>query len=334
MCSSDLTVAYLSPFLGNPAPIVNLSLQLFIILIVTYLNLLGTRSPAWVELLLTVLKLLPIFLIPIAGIFFFNKSHFFPFNPTSDSTIHVVNAAALLTFWGFIGVESATTPADAVENPQKTIPKAIVFGTFMVTIVYIFSSTIIMGVVSPQSLAISKAPFADAAQIIFGGNFYLLVSVTAAVVCFGNLKSWVLTSSQIALGAAADGHLPQIFAIKNAKGVPKWGIIISSIGMCPVLILAMNQSLVALVNFIIDISVTAFLFIYLLSVLSYLKIFWRNQVSGKIAKLTFLIGFSALIFCVWILYSSGIQVIACASIIVFAGVPVYLWKTKRGFAKV
>ena len=316
-------VSYLSPIFGTLHPFANLMLELTILLSVTSLNLSGVSSAGRVDFFFSILKLLPLFLVPLAGLFFFNMSHFEPFNPTSDSTLSVLNSAALLTLWGFIGVESATTTAGSVENPQKTIPRAIIVGTLIVAVIYIFSSTVIMGVVPPESLALSKAPFADAAQIIFGGNWYLAISLAAAVVCIGTLNAWVLTSGQIALGAATDGHLPKLFTVKNRFGAPKWGLIASSLGMIPVLIATMNQDLIQQINMIIDVSVTAFLFIYVLSTLSHLKICIESQNTKGI-----LIGLFALAFCGWALYSSGVLMVAFASLIPMTGLPFYLWKRR------
>lgn len=321
-------VSYLSPLLGDLHPFVNLSLEILILLTITSLNLLGVRSAGRVEFVFTLLKLLPLLLVPAAGLYYFNASHFFPFNPTTESTFTVLNAAALLTLWGFIGIESATTPAESVENPRKTIPRAIIMGTLLVAIVYIFSSIAIMGIVPPQVLAHSKAPFADAAQIIFGGNWYLVISLAASIVCLGTLNAWVLTSGQIALGAAYDGHLPRFFTIKNSQGAPKWSLIISSLGMIPILVFTLNQNLIAQVNLIIDVSVTAFLFVYILSVLSYLKLFWKSKEEGRIHLTTLFVGFGALTFCGWALYSSGIKMSALAGLIALTGLPVYLWKSR------
>lgn len=321
-------VSYLSPLIGDLHPLWNLALEIGIIMFITSLNLSGVRSAGRVEFVFTLLKLLPLLLVPVAGLFFFNQSHFVPFNPTSESTISVLNAAALLTLWGFIGVESATAPAESVENPKKTIPRAIIVGTLIVAVVYIFSSIVIMGVVPPQVLAQSKAPFADAAQIIFGGNWYILISIAASIVCLGTLNAWVLTSGQIALGAAYDGHLPKFFTVKNAKGAPKWGLIVSSAGIIPVLIVTLNQDFITQVNLIIDICVTAFLFVYVMSVLSYLKLFWKNQETGNRNMACILIGLGALLFCGWALYSSGITMVIFASLITLAGVPYYLWNKR------
>lgn len=326
-------VSYLSPIVGDLHPVLNLVLEIGILLFITGLNLSGVRSAGRVEFVFTVLKLLPLILLPVAGLFFFNTSHFVPFNPTPDSTFSVLNAAALLTLWGFIGVESATTPAESVENPKKTIPRAIIVGTLLVAVIYIFGSVVIMGVVPPEVLAHSKAPFADAAQIIFGGNWYIVISIAASIVCLGTLNAWVLTSGQIALGAANDGHLPRLFSIKNASGAPRWGLIISSLGMIPMLIVTLNKDLIAQVNLIIDVSVTAFLFVYVLSVLSYIRLFWRNHEARTLNVGDLLLGTGALIFCGWALYSSGVEMVAFASLIPLTGLPIYLWKNRTQLFK-
>jgi APA family basic amino acid/polyamine antiporter len=144
----------------------------------------------------------------------------------------------------------------------------------------------------------------------------------------GTLNAWVLTSGQIALGAAEDGHLPKLFRDKNSYGSPQWGLVISSLGMIPVLIATLSDSLIEQVNFIVEVSVTAFLFIYSLSVLSYLKLFWVDSTShlnfrGKI------IGVLALIFCSWTLYSSGLQMVAMASLVPITGIPLYYWNRRK-----
>ena len=324
-------VSYLTPLFGEVHPLLNLALEIIILMCISGLNLLGVKSAGRVEFFFAALKFVPLLLVPIAGMFFFNTAHFMPFNPTPDSTLNVMNGAALLTLFGFIGVESATAPVESVHNPKKTIPRAIITGTLLVAAVYIFSSIMIMGVVSPSVLAQSKAPFADAAQIIFGGNWYIFISITAAIVCLSTLNAWVLTSGQIALGAAYDGHFPKFFAIKNAYGAPKWALMISAMGMIPVLALTLNRDIITQITLIIDVSVTAFLFVYVLSVLSYLKLFWKDSLTHKLNINSILIGTGAMLFCAWALYSSGMKMVGLATLITLTGLPVYLWKLGMGF---
>lgn len=322
-------VGYLTPLFVNTNQWLNLFLEFVILAFVTFLNLLSIRSVGRSEFVFTLLKLVPLVIVPVVGLFYIQWEHFLPLNPTGNSTVSVLNGAALLTLWGFIGVESATTPAGSVQNPRKTIPRAIILGTIIVALVYMLSSFSIMGVVPPNVLSASKAPFADASALLFGGNWYLIISVMASIVCLGTLNTWVLTSGQIALGASNDGHLPKVFSIKNAKGAPIVAIIVSVLGMVPILILTMSDNLISQINSIIDISVTAFLFVYVFSVLSYLKLFWKT-VNNRINMTTILISGAALLFCAWALWSSGIKMVSLAFLITLSGVPVFLWKKGVG----
>lgn len=129
---------------------------------------------------------------------------------------------------GFIGLESATTPAGAVENPSKTIPRAIVLGTLTVALIYILNSLGIMGVVPSTQLMNSHAPYVDAAQVIFGGNWHLLISLLASIVCIGTLNAWMLTSSQIAFGLAQDGLFCQK-CLKNIINLVRHIIVLLSV---------------------------------------------------------------------------------------------------------
>lgn len=322
-------VGYLSPILGNLTTFQSLVLEIAILFLVTFLNLRGVGSAGRAEFIFTVLKILPLLIVPIAGLFFMNAAHFVPFNPTTQTPFAALNAAALLTLWGFIGVESATTPAESVNNPSKTIPKAIIVGTLVVALVYILNSVAVMGVVPREILAQSKAPFADAVTLMFGGNWHLLISIVTAIVCFGTLNAWMLTSGQIALGAANDGLFPKIFKKTNRQGAPLWSLIISSLGMIPFLILTLDVNLVTQVNFIIDIAVTAFLFVYVMSVLSYLVIFWKSASTTLKGFLGWMMGIGALTFCGWALWSSGLKMVGFAAVITLTGLPIYGWQNKR-----
>ncbi len=322
-------VGYLNPLLGNADPLTNLFLEILILFSITLLNLSGVGTAGRAEFVFTLLKVIPLLIVPLAGITFINKNNFIPFNPTGESTFTALNSAALLTLWGFIGVESATTPAGSVEKPAKTIPTAIVVGTAVVALVYILSSFVVMGIISPRELEQSKAPFADAATLIFSGHWGMVVSMAASIVCLGTLNAWILTSGQIALGAATDGYFPRFFSVKNKKGAPKWSLIISSLGIVPFLIITMDENLINQVNKIIDISVTAFLFVYTFCVLSYLKIFCHFDKFNFINLRRLCIAIIALIFCGWALWSSGIKVVSLAMLVTLSGIPVYFLMKKN-----
>lgn len=318
------SVGYLSPLLGNPSSEVLLILELALLFSLTWLNLRGVSAAGRAEFVLSLLKIIPLVLMPVLALMHFDKANFVvDINKLGHFDLsHVLSSVALLTLWGFIGLETATTAAGSVENPRKIIPRAIVIGTLCVAILYFFNSLSVMGLVPGAQLAESRAPYADAAQLMFGGNWHLLISLIAAIVCIGTANAWTLSSGQAALGLAEAGLLPNIFKQKNKYGAPRWGILSSCIGIIPILMLTANKNLSAQINTIIDFSVTAFLFVYLACVAAFFRISYKEK--GLMKSLGYLV--AAVIgglFCLWILFETSWHIIAIASLFTLSGIPVF-----------
>jgi amino acid transporter len=89
---------------------------------------LGVRQGGLVQAATTVLKLVPLVAIATIGLFFIKSGNFHPFNASGTSAFHAVTAAAALTLWAFIGLESATVPAGDVYDPKRTITRSTVIG--------------------------------------------------------------------------------------------------------------------------------------------------------------------------------------------------------------
>lgn len=315
------SIGYLLPVFGIESVFIKLLLQIALIVGITALNLYGVDAAGHAEFVLNLLKIIPLVIVPIAALFYFNVNNFV-IDP-SISTLSVptiISRVILITLWGFIGLESATAPAAEVENASKTIPRAVVIGTISVALIYIINSIGIMGIISGPTLMQSNAPYADAAKIIFGGNWHILISLIASCICIGSLIAWTLTSSQIALGLSNDGLMPSVFRIKNKYGVPYWGLIISCLGIIPLLILTSSKNLATQVLTIIDFSVTSFLFVYAISCLSFLKILRKK--SGNLFQ--YFYGIVALIFCSWVIYQTSINTLLIASLFTLSGIPIFL----------
>jgi len=321
-------IGYLSPFFDNQTATFYLFLEILLLFTIVILNLKGIAVAGKVEFLLTLLKFIPLLVVAITSLYWFDINNFsIAQSITEELTIpQTLGKVTLLTFWGFIGVESATTPAGSVINPTKTIPRAIVFGTICVSILYLVNSIGIMGMTPGTELMNSKAPYVDASQIIFGGQWHLLISLIASIICIGTLNAWVLTSGQIALGLAEDGLMPRIFARKNKNEAPFFGLIISVLGILPLLIITLDDNLSRQITSIIDFSVIAFLLIYLLCSISFLKLLLQEPKNSQYYH--WIIGFLSVIFCSWIIYETPIRTLLIASMFTLSGVPVYFFGYK------
>ena len=199
-----------------------------VIWLVTWINLLGIKQAGIFQVLTTILKLLPLVALVALGLFWVHWSHFTPFNTSGTSPFAAVSAAAALTLWAFLGVESATIPADDVENPDRTIPRATVLGTLVTALVYILSFVAVMGIVPLAGLAKSSAPYADAAGLVWGRWAFYAVGIGAVISCLGNLNGFTLIQGQVPMAAARDRLFPKAFGQMSKQGVPWFGVVISS----------------------------------------------------------------------------------------------------------
>ena len=321
------SIGYLSPFIGNQSAHVYLIFEIILLLAITGLNLTGVKMAGKAGFVLTLLKIIPLLILPIAALWYFDSHHFITKPviealPLSSKLAQVT----LLTLWGFIGLEIATTSAGSVTNAAKTIPRAIIFGTIVTAIIYVINSIGIMGLLPAETLAASKAPYIDASQYLFGGQWHYVISIIASIICIGTLNAWMLGSGQIALGLAEDYLLPLHFTKKNKHDAPKYGLIISCIGIIPFLILTANDSIAKQITSIVDYSVTAFLFVYIFCTLAYIKILIKEKARWHHWTYTLL----ALAFSAWVLYETELFIIATASIFVLSGIPLYfIWYRRK-----
>ncbi len=320
-------VGYLSPLFNISEPSTILAGQIILLIATTGLNLGSIDTIGKAESLLTSLKFIPLLVIPTLILYKFSPTNFMV-SPSIATlpTIDILNQTTVLTLWGFIGLESATASAGFVENPRTTIPLAIITGTITVAALYIFNSISIMGALPHGTLINSVAPYADAVQSVFGGNWHLIISLISGIVCLSTVNAWTLTSGQIALGLAKQDLLPPLFKKTTPSGAPAWPLIISCIGMIPLLYLLSNQSLAHQVNTVIDFSVTSFLFIYLTCCAACIHLLYIKKSRSILLWGTTLM---ASFFCIWIIMNLSAHTLLVATLFTISGVPMYLYQTKK-----
>src|SRR3712207_5230725 len=125
-----------------------------LIWLLTATNILGARESGRVQLVTTILKFVPLAIIGIVGLFFIDGGNYEPFAPEGKS-LSLLSTTAALTLWAFIGLESATVPAEEVKDPERTIPRATIIGTVLATLLYLVATAAIMGIIPTDQLASS-----------------------------------------------------------------------------------------------------------------------------------------------------------------------------------
>lgn len=280
------------------------------------INLLGVREAGRTQVVLTVLKFVPLALFAGIAIWSVDPAQFQPFNRSAESLPAATHACVALVLWALLGLEAATVPAGAIADPARTIPRATVIGTLLAGIATVLAVTAVIGIVPAAQLRDSAAPMADAARMLWGGWAGAGIAAVAAVSCLGALNGWVMLSAQVPLAAAGDGLLPRAFARVDARGTPAFGILAS--GVLASLLVAANfsRSLVQLFTFSILLSTAATLLPYLAGSAAWLL---RGERRGRIAALF------ALAYSGYALFGAGSEALLWGAVLLLAGLPVYAW---------
>lgn len=315
-------ISYLSPLIGVNDALTQLILEIVLLILIAALNLRGTQAAGSVEIILSTLKILPLIIVPIYAIGYFNIDNFIVDESVKNDSYSTNYAKViLLTVWGFVGLECATVATGAVKNPGKIIPRALICGTLSVAFLYFFNIIGIMGLIKGSDLMNMRAPYAEAVRSIFGGQWHLLISFVASIVCIGTLNAWTLVSGQIALSLAKSGLMPEIFAKQNERGAPVFAIIISILGIIILLLLTTSENVVNQVTEVINFSTTSFLFVYFICSIGLLKFLLTLKNRSFIKLLTTLI---AIFFSSWVIYQTPINTLLIASLFTISGLPIYI----------
>lgn len=154
-------VGYALGFLGTTLdPVMTCAATVFTLWLATVLNFGGAKYTGQVSSVTVWGVIIPCIGLAIVGWFWFSPSLY-----SANWNIHslgfgeaAINAITM-TLWAFLGMESACANADAVDNPETNVPKAVLGGTLLAAACYIVSTNIIFGIVPAEELASSSAPF-------------------------------------------------------------------------------------------------------------------------------------------------------------------------------
>lgn len=211
-------------------------LKAVFIAIVLGTNIVGVKLAGRVNDVLTIAKLSPLVLVILGGLVFVVlhpgtvAANLTPF-VTGD--LHAFGQALVLIFWAYAGFELCTLPADEIDQPTKTIPRAIALGMLIVTAFYLLTNFVVVSAVSQSALAGSNSPLIVAANSIFAspavltGAVVLIVGAGALLSITGADESGTIGTSRLAFAMSIDGLLPKAFSRIHGKfRTPYVGLVI------------------------------------------------------------------------------------------------------------
>ncbi len=299
---------------------------LIAITILTAVNVIGIGTAGIVQLVTTILKLLPLIAIALFGLMRFEPENLQPFNPTGEPLYLAAHGTLALTLWAFLGLEAGTIPAGEVRDARRTIPRATLLGVAIATVLYISSTTAVMGMVPRSSLAQSTAPFADAAAILWGPGAGKLIAAGGFISCFGAVNGWLLVSGQIPLALARDNLLPKFFLRTTARGTPTNGLVLAGALACVLVIANYTKSLVSLFTWIILLSTLASLIPLVFCTMAEVTLAVRARQRGdpEPIRASAVIAALAFVYGVLAVGSSGHEAAFWGLLTLLAGIPFYV----------
>lgn len=290
------------------------------ILVLTVVNLTGARSAGWVQLVATLIKIIPLIAVVllVAGRFGTGGA-VEPLAAVPVSLAGVTAAAALMLF-SLTGFEAATVTANVTEDSTHTVPRATILGTGVTGIIYL-TATVATLLLLPSALAEqSSAPFADAIQPIMGRGAGEIVAVIAAISAFGTCNALLLLSAEVGQSIAGANDLPPLFRRTNAAGVPVGSLLVGA-AIAAVLVLAStSDSFVEVYVFIALVSTVASLVLYAVCAAAALRLKVTGAWTG--------IAVAGLIYALAMFAGAGLEATLWGFALALAGLPIR-WLSRR-----
>lgn len=187
-----------------------------LIFLLSATNVLGVRRSGAVQTIFTASKLGVLVLLIVLGLGLghgsFAHFHTVVHSRAESGFISAFGLATISALWAYDGWNNLSMVAGEVERPERNIPRALIFGSLLVVVVYALTNFAYFYVLSPAEVAGTGTVASDAARRILGTAGGAFVAVGVMVSSFATLNGSILSGSRIPFAQARDGLFPQALA--------------------------------------------------------------------------------------------------------------------------
>ena len=290
------------------------------IAILTFVNLTGARSAGRVQVVTTLIKIIPLFaVVVLVAMRLGGGQPVKPLAPAPITLAGIAGAAALMLF-SLTGFESAAVVSTSTNNAEETVPRATIVGTGLTGAIY-FGATLATLLLLPSAVAgASSAPFADAIAPALGTGAGGAVALIAAISAFGTCNALLLLAAGVDQSLAVPGDLPRFFGKTNKAGVPVGSLLVCAILAALLVLASTSASFVAVYAFIALISTASMLILYVACAAAAMKL----GVGGTWAAVPLL----GLVYSVAMFVGAGLEATLWGIALALAGLPIR-WLSRR-----
>ena len=290
-----------------------------------FLVLRGIREAAFLNLITTIAKVVPLVLfIVLAALAFrfdiFVADFWGKGNLELGSVMNQVRGMMLVTVWVFIGIEGANIYSARAQD-RRDIGKATVIGFYGVLLLLVLVNVLSMGILSQPELAALKNPsMAGVLEHVVGRWGALLVSVGLVVSLLGGLLAWTLLCAEILFAGARDHTMPAFLRKENARQVPSNALWLSN-GLIQLMLVITLFNDATYLN-LLYLATSMILVPYFWSAAYAVLVSWRGETYENepgARRKDLLIALVALLYAAWLLYAGGVQYLLLSALLYAPG---------------
>lgn len=324
-------VGYALGFLGTDLnPVMTCLATIFTLWLATVLNFGGAKYTGRVSSVTVWGVIIPCIGLAVIGWFWFSPSLY-----SVNWNIHNMGFgqatlnAITMTLWAFLGMESACANADAVDNPEKNVPKAVLGGTLLAAACYIVSTNIIFGIIPADDLVSSSAPFGLVFAQMLGPGIGRLIMGLMVLSCFGSLLGWQFTIANVFKAGSDEGYFPGFLRKVTNNGTPIAGMVVITIIQSLFSLMTISPSLNDQFETLVNLAVITNIIPYLLCMAAIVVIMKAsNHVGSELSKTKFVAAVAS-VYSLYACYASGFEAMTYGAIVTFLGWTLYGFVSDR-----
>ena len=198
---------YLADLLNISSIFIIIVYGVLLVIVLSIINSIGIKTSTRTNIIFTLIEVLGLIIIIILGFFGKREPNYFVL-PSGASFAAIFSAVALI-FFAYIGFEDIANIAEEVKNPQKNIPKAIIYSIIITTILYCLTAISVVSILSSSDLADSDAPLNEVAAEILGPGGGIVMSFIALFATANTVLIMLIVTSRMMYGMARDKALPE-----------------------------------------------------------------------------------------------------------------------------
>ncbi len=214
-----------APMIGQTRIILNIPAFVIVVLI-TMLVYRGIKESKKSTNLMVIFKIAIILMVIVLGFFYVDTANWAPFMPNGFKG---VLAGVSAVFYAYIGFDAISTTAEECKNPQRDMPRGMIYSLLICTVLYILIALVLTGMVNYTQLKVDD-PLAFVFERIGLHKIGYIISISAVVATTSVLLVFQLGQPRIWMSMSRDGLLPKKFSEVHPKfGTPAFATIITGI---------------------------------------------------------------------------------------------------------